>query len=47
MKVNKGNNIVGLENHGIISYSNSFENAYDNIIQLEYYCNIHNKSYLK
>ena len=41
------NDIIGLENHGVISCADSFEKAYDNISQLEYYCSIHNKSPLK
>lgn len=34
--------IVGLENHGVISVASSFQDAYDNIAQLEFYCNIYN-----
>ena len=38
------NAIIGLENHGVISLSSSFNEAFDNIAQLEYYCNIYHKA---
>lgn len=37
-----GNNIVGHENHGIITVSDDLQKCYDNIEILEYYCKIYN-----
>lgn len=34
--------IIGMENHGVISIASNFSDAYDNISQLEYYCSIYN-----
>ena len=36
------NNIIGHENHGIISVSNNLQTCYDNIELLEFYCRIYN-----
>ena len=37
-----GNNIIGHENHGIISVSDNLQTCYDNIEMLEFYCRIYN-----
>lgn len=41
---NKRFDIIGMENHGIISIGSNFRDAYDNISQLEYYCTIYNSA---
>ena len=38
----KNNDIIGLENHGIVSIADNLEDAYDNMYNIEYHCEIFN-----
>ena len=38
----ENNDIIGLENHGIVSVADNLEDAYDNMYNIEYHCEIFN-----
>ena len=38
----ENNDIIGLKNHGIVSISDNLEDAYDNMYNIEYHCEIFN-----
>ena len=38
----ENNDIIGLENHGIVSIADNLEDAYDNMYNIEYHCEIFN-----